>query len=53
MWSAGGLLGFVNLENTEEIPIVITKESVHLVPLLITSVNYCIFLQRDKIRSLP
>ena len=33
MWSAAELLGFVNLVNREEIPNLITKESVHLVPL--------------------
>ena len=43
MWSAAELLGFVNLVNREEIPNLITKESVDLVPLSITSVNYCIF----------
>ena len=43
MWSAAALLGFVNLVNIEEIPNVITNESVDLVPLSITSVNYLIF----------
>ena len=42
MWSAAGLLGFVNLVNREEIPNIITKKSVHLVLLSITCVHYCI-----------
>ena len=48
MWSAAELLGFVNLVNREEIPTLITKESVYLVTLSITSVNYCIIPARDK-----
>ena len=42
IWSSAGRLRFVNLENREEIPNVITKGSVDLFPISITSVNYCI-----------
>ena len=48
MWSAAELLGFVNLVNREEIPNIITKESVHLVTLSITSLNYCIIPARRQ-----
>ena len=34
MWSAEELVGFLNFVNREEIPNVITKESVNLVPLV-------------------
>ena len=42
MSSAAELLGFVNLVNREEIPNIITNDSVDLVALSITSVNYWI-----------
>ena len=42
MSSAAELLSFVNLVNREEIPNIITNESVDLVALSITSVNYWI-----------